>query len=208
MTALLMLAMLISWSPKQALEQHLLANYPWDSIVVENISYDGRMPAEKPVNILVQRGPVGNGVFLFEFPDGTFKKVHARVEAKQQVVKTVRPLKRGSILKKDDLYVGEVDVRHLPKNAITNPEDALGKVLKRTVRADMVLSEGMIRERPTIKKGQKVRIIYERPGIRLIAPGLAREDGYRGKSIKVLSLWSKKVLVGLVKDSSTVSLTP
>lgn len=208
MAVLLMMAMLLNWSPSEVVKNYISEHYPWDNVTVEHVRYHGKMPAERPVSIIVQRGPVGQATFLFEFPDGTYKKVYATVHATQRVVKTVYPLRRGTVLTKRDVYLADADVRRLPKNAIINLDEAVGKVLKRSVMADMVLTESVLTDRPIIKKGQRVTIIYEKPGLRVTAPGVAREDGARGNLVHVLNLWSKKVLMGYVRDSSTVNITP
>jgi len=208
MALILMMAMLMSWSPSQVIQNYIVQNYPWDNVSVEHVRYYGNMPAEKPVKIIVQRGPVGNATFLFEFPDGSYKKVYAMVEATQKVVKTVYPLKKGTVLTNKDIYLADTDIRQLPRNAITDPKVVIGKVLKRSVRADMVLTDTLLTDKPLVKKGQKVMIVYEGPGLRLTAPGIAREDGCRGSAIHVLNLWTRKVLIGFVKDSTTINITP
>ena len=208
MSILLMMAMLLSWSPSEVIQDYIVQNYPWDNVSVEHVRYYGKMPAERPVNIMVQRGPVGNATFLFEFPDGSYKKVYAMVDATRKVVKTVYPLRKGTVLTDKDIYLADTDIRRLPRNAITDPKDALGKVLIRSVRADMVLTDTLLTDKPLIRKGQKVMIVYEGPGLRLTAPGIAREDGTKGKAIHVLNLWTKKVLIGFVRDSSTINITP
>ena len=208
MSFVLVLAMLLNWSPSNTIKKYILEHYPWDSVEVESVKYEGKMPAQEPINIIVKRGPVGRAVFLFEFADGTYKRVYATVDAQQTVVRTVRPLKRGTVLSRQDLYLAPADVNRMPKNALTNLEYAIGKMLKRSVRSGAILTESLVVEKPLIRKGQKVTIIYEKPGLRLTAPGIAKEDGYRGKSIEVMNLWSKRLTVGFVKDASTVNITP
>ncbi|NOX21362.1 MAG: flagellar basal body P-ring formation protein FlgA [Nitrospirae bacterium] len=208
MPVLLVLAMVLSWSPGNYLKNYILEHYPWDRVEVESVKYEGNLPAQRPVNIIIQRGPVGRAVFLLEFPDGTYKKVYAKVDAQQTVVRAVRPLRRGTVLKREDLYMAPANVLRMPKNALTSMEDAVGKVLKRSVRSGAILTEALVVEKPLIHKGQKVIIVYEKPGLRLTAPGVAREDGYRGSSIQVMNLWSKRIMIGFVQDSSTVNITP
>ncbi|GBE01019.1 flagellar basal body P-ring biosynthesis protein FlgA [bacterium BMS3Bbin06] len=208
MITLVLLSMLTTWSPEKVLVNYLLENYPWPDIQVEAIAPEGDFPGERPVEIITERGPMGRALFIFRFSGDREVRVHARVTARDRVVRTVRSLSRGMTLNRAVLYTTMMDVRKTPRGAVGSVSDLKGKQLKRSLAPDTVVTRAMIKERPLIKKGERVSIVYQSALLKITAPGIAREEGGSGDGIRVLNLASRRMIVGFVTGKGTVNVRP
>jgi len=63
-----------------------------------------------------------------------------------------------------------------------------------------------LEEPPVFKRGDKVFIIAESEVLKVTAVGLAGEDGYRGRTVRITNMYSKKEVIGNVVDNGTVSV--
>ena len=145
-------------------------------------------------------------LFVFEKAGQTVARARAIgvVEAEIPVLVAKRPLARGNILTEEDLTVELRPASRLPKDILTRKEEALGKRLKRSLRAGEILRSYAVETPPLIKRGALVRILAEGPGFIVSAVGEARADGHRGEIIKVRNLSSKKEVFAQVVDEKTV----
>jgi flagella basal body P-ring formation protein FlgA len=113
-------------------------------------------------------------------------------------------LKKSQVIEKDDVYLALIDVRRMPKGALTRLETAWGKMMTQSVGANMPIMETTMGEVPLIKKGQQVILIAAVPGLRITTSGEARQDGYLGRQIKVVSSNSKRNIQGTLLDENRV----
>jgi len=206
MMALLITAIL-TWSPEAVLKEYLMENYPWPEIQVEEVIPEKDLPETRPTRISTLRGPLGRAEFIFSFENGSSIRVKATVTARDRVVKTIRPLTRHTLLDRSMLYTTLMDVRKIPRGAVRTIKALIGKELKRSVRADMVLRKNMVVNQPVIKKGEQVTILYQSPTLRITAPGIARTSGSIGEGVKVLNLSSKKLVIGMVRGKGVVDVS-
>lgn len=195
-----------SWNLQRLIQHYLETHYPWSEIEVLEVGGDVVNQGEGPEKIHLLQGPLGKAVFLLTFSSGRKETVEARVRAMDWAVVSRRPLKKGQIIDKEDVYLSLVDVRHLPKGSLTRKEMAWSKSLTRSVGANVPLVETDVSEPPLVKKGQKVLLVAFAPGLRITTYGEAREDGYAGRQIKVLNLDSKKNVRGTLVDANQVKV--
>jgi flagella basal body P-ring formation protein FlgA len=193
-----------SWEPENVLQMFLKNNYPWEKIEVSNVRIAGHIPDKSPDLITVEKGPVGKGVFSFMLDDTQKVIVNADVRALDFVVKSKRPFKKGYVLQDEDIYLSEMDVSKMPKNALQHPEAVIGKSLQRSIMADMVIVEEMLEKNQVVKKGRKVVLIISSRGFNISATGELREKGYVGMQVKAMNLSSKKEVRGVLVDENTV----
>ncbi|MBI5741916.1 MAG: flagellar basal body P-ring formation protein FlgA [Nitrospirae bacterium] len=193
-----------SWEPEDALRNFLEKNYPWERIDVSNVSFAGNVPDKAPDLIIVEKGPVGKGVFVLVF-DGDQKVIaKADVRVLDVVVKSKRPFSRGYVLQDDDLYLSEMDINRMPKGAVRDHETVIGKPLKRSVPADAVIVDNMVDKTQAVKKGRKVVLLISGTGFSITAAGEIREKGYVGTQVKAMNLSSKKEVRGVLVDENTI----
>jgi flagella basal body P-ring formation protein FlgA len=132
--------------------------------------------------------------------------VTAVVEVLVNAVVTTRPLGRFKPIEESDVEVRPVDVSGLPSDYIGDPEAVLGKRTRRLLDANTVLRPDLVESQPIVKRGDRVRIIVESPGMRITAVGEVKQNGCLGERIPVANLDTNKVIQARVVDTQTVKI--
>ena len=132
--------------------------------------------------------------------------VTAVVEVLVNAVVTTRPLGRFKPIEESDVEVRPVDVSGLPSDYIGDPEAVLGKRTRRLLDANTVLRPDLVESQPIVKRGDRVRIIVESPGMRITAVGEVKQNGCLGERIPVVNLDTNKVIQARVVDTQTVKI--
>ncbi|MBI5408118.1 MAG: flagellar basal body P-ring formation protein FlgA [Nitrospirae bacterium] len=195
-----------SWSPEEVLQTYLTDNYPWKKIEVANVRITGNIPDNAPYTIVVEKGPLGKGVFTFVFENEKRAVVKADVRAFEDIVKSKRPFKKGYVLQDEDVYLAEIDIGKMPKNSVADPGAIIGKPLRRSINANKVLAEDMVEKSEVVKKGKKVSLLINMEGLNITAAGETKEKGYVGMPVKAINLSSKKEVRGVLIDENTVKV--
>jgi flagella basal body P-ring formation protein FlgA len=162
----------------------------------------------------VTSGPRGEmlGTFsvgiTFRVNEAFEKKVWAKVniEVLVDAVMTVRALGRYRPITAGDIEVRQVDLSELPPNAVTDPEEVIGKRTKRAVYANRVLSTDLVELPPLVKRGDLVTIIARLEGLKITTLGEVKRKGRQGERIPVLNIDSRKVIFARVIDANTVAV--
>ena len=132
--------------------------------------------------------------------------VSAYIEVWVDVVLLSKPLRERQIVDADDIYVGKKELSKLPAGYIDDIKQVSGKRVKRFIGANSILTENILEEPPVFKRGDKVFIIAESEVLKVTAVGMAGEDGYRGRTVRITNMYSKKEVIGNVIDNGTVSV--
>lgn len=122
------------------------------------------------------------------------------------VVQATRTVPRDRILSPGDVEIVRVRSSHPLRNIIINAEEAIGKRAVRDIDLGQNLSPYMLKQVPLINRGDRVIILAEKGRIRITAPGLAREVGFKGAIIQVENLQTNKTIYGTVIDSKTIKV--
>lgn len=132
-------------------------------------------------------------------------KLTGEVTLTRPVVCCRRNLRSREVIGVEDIKVIRREFSRLPPGGIiTEPSQVIGKALKRSLRAGVVISPRDLINAPLIKRGDRVLIRFERSGLTITAKGKAREPGFVGKSIRVINCASKKELQARVINQKTV----
>ena len=105
---------------------------------------------------------------------------------------------RESMLSDAVLEIAETD------DAIRGREEAVGKVARRTLFAGGPVSTSSLDERYTIANGSLVQLLYEKPGISIVASGLALQSAREGDAIRVRNVESGLAVTGVVSKAGKV----
>jgi flagella basal body P-ring formation protein FlgA len=132
--------------------------------------------------------------------------VSALVELFQNVVVADRYLKRHQEIQAEDFRVMPINIQQLPPDAITNPQEILGKRVIANLNNREPFRASLIDVPPLVKKGDIVSIVLERNGLRISCLGEIKETGRKGDRVKLVNLGSKQELFGRVMDASTVQV--
>ena len=197
--------------------EFLEANIPWDPNTTEiEIAYRGK-------DIELPKGEVDMN---FEFPaqrvrmgrfpvtvrisvDKVLQKrlrMMARVTHFAPVVKTRRRVNRGEILTKKDVVVEVVPSNRIVRNAMTSMNEVVGNQVIRNLGVGRVITTSSIDKPTLVKKGDRVTLIAESGAMKITAPGIVRQKGFKDSLVQVLNTQTKKTVFGMVQDAKTVKV--
>jgi flagella basal body P-ring formation protein FlgA len=194
------------WSPEAVLKAHLKENYPWADMEIDDLMISDKLPDGQPSNIVVEKGPPGKTVFTMEFSSGRKITATGSVKAFDWIVMSARAFRKGHNLQRDDVFSKLMDITRIPKGAIRNAEQMIGKPLTRSIVANVPLVDTMIAVVPVVKKGRKVTLVIESPSFIITALGEIKENSSVGSRVKAANLASKKIISGLLFDENTVKV--
>lgn len=145
-------------------------------------------------------------LLLFTINCSLFTAINANGMEKQSVVVAKDFIKKGQVIKVEDVRSEDRILFRLTGNIAQDAGSVVDKIAKMDIRAGMVIKASMLDYKKLIKRGDPVTIIAESGSLRVTVAGKAMEDGPEGKFIKVLNLNSKKIIVAKIVANSTVSV--
>ena len=134
-------------------------------------------------------------------PRATTYLVKAHIDTPVLVAATA--LRSGHTLNDADF---KQDVRDfaLTPDALTDPALAVGRMLRRTVKAGQVIQARVLNGAETIRRGQAVQIEANSGAIRVSVPGTAMQNGAVDEVIRVKNASTGKVIFARVTGADTV----
>lgn len=141
--------------------------------------------------------------------DGVVKnrvRLSGLVDIFDEVVCVSRPLKRGEVIKRDDLYMARKNISRSPLSYLRDMDRAVGLMVKHSVKEETALKTWMLARSPIVKRGDMVTIVAQSGGLKVTVPGKVLEKGYKGSLIRVLNVMSKKEIHAKVVNHSTVQV--
>jgi len=190
---------------RDIIDSFIRANYPWSDIEISGVRVYGNLPDRTPDEIVVERGPLGKSVFSLRYGEKVIR-VRANVSAYENVIKSKRPFRKDHIIQEDDIYLERIDVRTMPGGAIENPLVVLGKPLKRSITANVIITEDMIQKSRVVKRGRPVTLIVRYKGMTVTAQGKLKEKAYVGSVVRAINLSSRREVTGVLIDENTIEV--
>jgi len=132
--------------------------------------------------------------------------VTLNLEVIAPVVVVRKPMGRYQPIESQDVTVVLKDLAKLPSGYFTDPAEAIGKRVKRTVYGNTVLREDLVELPPLVNRGDVVTIIAEAGALRITARGEVKAKGRKGERISVVNLDSRKRVSARVLDARTVKV--
>ena len=93
-------------------------------------------------------------------------------------------------------------------NAVTTPEQLIGKSARRVLLSGKPLNTSDIREPRLVRRNSMVVMTYRTSNLMITAHGKARENGTAGETIQVQNANSGKVVDAVVTGPDTVAVLP
>ncbi len=153
--------------------------------------------------------PLGRRNFqmLATFGDNeiTFR-ASAVVKAYRRVFYLVRSLSKGQPINQSDIVDREMDVSRVPKGALSDSSELEGLVASRSIGVNMLLKLSYFKEVPAARKGSRVLLVADNGPVKVVVPGILKEDGYKGRSVRVMNIMSKKEVVGWLVNPGRVEV--
>ncbi|MEJ2071035.1 MAG: flagellar basal body P-ring formation chaperone FlgA, partial [Syntrophobacterales bacterium] len=134
-------------------------------------------------------------------------KVNGMVRLKRSVVCATRPLRAQETIGPKDIQLLPREVTGLNvEDFFTSAEQVLGHILSRSVGPQEIVTSRHLSNQPLIKRGDEVTVVLDQDGLEISTKGVAQEQGYLGKSIRLQNPKSKKEFQGKVVNAKTVKV--
>lgn len=132
-----------------------------------------------------------------------FVPVHVKVSASMLIAS--RPLQQGQVLHAEDLASQSGELTHA--GILTDPAQAVGKVLKFGIGAGQVLKQDMLRAPYAVTQGQAVQLHVEGEGFMIHSEGQALGNAAEGQRVQVRTS-SGQVVSGVARTGGVVEVRP
>ena len=132
-----------------------------------------------------------------------FVPVHIKVSVSLLI--TNSPLQQGHVLRAED--IGNQKSELAQPGILTDPLQAIGKVLKYSLGVGQVLKQDMLRAPYIVRQGQTVQIQVERKGFKIHADGQALSNAAEAQVVQVKTS-SGQVVSGVVQPDGVVNIRP
>lgn len=199
----------------RVLQQHFSQQLalPEKDVVVEFSRFmtpDSTFPAWDEVRVLPNNRAARAGLQIVRcglyVQGGMAKKIKAKVRVRtfQYVVVTVDRLTRHAVLFPEHLQLMRLETTRLKQKVFTSVGLLSGYRTSRILQPGEIVDSGNVEALPVITSGRHVDIRFQKGGIEIVIPGIARQDGYRGEKILVKSPENRKTYTARVIDARTV----
>lgn len=101
------------------------------------------------------------------------------------VVVAAHPLAQGRAIEPGDLMLQEADIGQLPRAVITDPAQAIGRMVTLSVAPGQPLRQDFLRSPPVIQQGQSVTLRAQGRGFKVSAEGRALSNAAEGQVAQV-----------------------
>lgn len=132
--------------------------------------------------------------------------VSGKVERLVDLPVARRPLNRGDTISPKDFDTIEIRASQLKNDVLTNLDGITDKITKRTIAAGAPLKSSDVETPLSLKRGDKITLLYRLGSMELSAQGRAQEEGHNGDRVRVINVASNKVLQGTVTADHQVTI--
>lgn len=124
--------------------------------------------------------------------------VRAGVEVMEPILVSSRPLSRGTVLGENDFEVVKQGISRLSSGYYTVPDQVIGAVMTRSVRAGTVFTPSLLKPAALVRRGDYITILAITGGLQVRMEGEALADGALGDVIRVRNISSRQEIEGEV----------
>jgi len=201
----------------EAIREYIESHMPWTqgSVRVDFISREPDLSANKKETTF-RIEPAGNADFIGDTAflvrisiGGTLVRtepVRTRIEVLRDVVVAARTIRSGAVLTELDIRLAKKWVSRNMPDALSFPQEAIGKRIIQPARPGMELSARMLKDVPLVRKGQMVRVLFDNGSMRITMFAMPEEDGTAGNMVRIRNMTSNKVIYARVLGDSLVGV--
>lgn len=131
--------------------------------------------------------------------------VPVQIKVSLNLLISVRQLPVGHVLQKQDLISRTIEVSQT--EGLTDPKQAIGKVLRYSIAAGQILRETMLRQPFSVTQGQIVHLVVQGDGFSIRSEGAALENAGEGRNVRIRSI-SGRVIGGVAQANGEVAIQP
>ena len=132
--------------------------------------------------------------------------VPVNVSIMKNILVASRELPRGSMVDADDLRLEQRDVARLRAGYLEHAQQAVGKIVKRTLHQGDALLPSQILMPEAVKRGGKVIILAKAGPLQVRMAGKALNSGSTGELIEVMNESSQKRVEGIIVAPGVVEV--
>jgi flagellar basal body P-ring formation protein FlgA len=132
--------------------------------------------------------------------------VPAQIAVSGNYLITSRALPAGQALQADDLSIRNGDIFSLPTGVITEPDNAIGKILRNSLGAGQAIRSDQLLAPLVIHQGQTVRVVTGGTGFAVSGEGKAMNNAAEGQVARV-RMSSGQTINGIAKADGTVEIS-
>jgi len=198
-------------------KEFMLKTLDWDKDRLDvNVIYEGNTLLLPQGNVVLdcklpgRKKRIGRVHFLCLVKmDGVTKKMlrlYADVKVTYDVYRLIRSFKMGHIIQPGDIELTQLKSDYLLRNIISDEKDIMGHKLIRNLEEGETLLAHMVQKVPMVKNGDRILIVANKGSLRVTAPGVIRQNGFKNDTVRVENLQSRKIILGTVIDSRTVQI--
>ena len=133
-------------------------------------------------------------------------RVLATVVAQVEVAVLRTPVSRGQKIGRSDVGVALREADQLPAGVVMNPEALIGRVAKRDLGLNRLVSEGELLERTDALRNHPVTLVVRSGSLVVTSPGVLRKDARIGDLVEVLSTATRGVVYGVLINPDVVEV--
>lgn len=120
------------------------------------------------------------------------------------VVVLVRPVAPGALLRPEDLRVEERDIGRLAAGYFTDPEQLVGKEMRRSLGVGQPVSRLAVISPTLLRRGDRVTFLARAGGLEVRMQGEMLTDGAAGDRVRVRNLRSNRIVEGELGSDGNV----
>ena len=127
-----------------------------------------------------------------------------KIKLLKKVIVAAKAIPKDKHLSEADICMEERNIIPVLGSALVDKSDTYGKRAKRRIQQGAILTDELIETPPLIFRGDRVTILVESSHLKVATVGIAKEDGYEGKIIRVQNISSKKIITAKVINEKLV----
>jgi flagella basal body P-ring formation protein FlgA len=192
----------------QAVHDFLASHYAeekgtdsWQRVEIEITGLDPRLiiaPCPQPLSTRLNQNqqPLGKVTVKVECGGEApwSRYIPATVRVYQNILQSIRPLARGSIINADDLQMAEVDVSTLRSTWLQDQQEVIGMELRRALPAGTAITAEALSLPQLVSRGDTIVLTAQRGSVIIRQQGIALQNGELGRQISVRNANSERVV--------------
>lgn len=132
--------------------------------------------------------------------------VSVKIEVLKQVLVAKNKIQKKKTIALEDITIETKDVALYPNKYFEDETELIGKMSNALIPKGSVILEWMVKEKPAVNKGDKIRLLAREGGVEVWASGVALEDGQIGEEINVRRSGSREKLDGKILSSEIIEV--
>ncbi|MFO7580467.1 MAG: flagellar basal body P-ring formation chaperone FlgA [Nitrosomonas halophila] len=133
--------------------------------------------------------------------------VPVEIEVIAPIAHAARPIRKGKLVRSDDISMHETDLVRLPQDILNDAEQAVGKMATSSIAAGQPLRQRHLRAPHVITRGQKVQLTVTGPGFTVSTEGDALTSAASGEMVQVRNS-AGRIISGIARADGSVEVRP